>query len=83
MDKQQQSAQNRAPRFQVKDNTMTIKKTTIKPATVKKPAGAFPNTPEGFAEYEAQWDFSVDELYANRPPTWDGDEGDEPGSPNR
>ena len=72
MDKQQQSAQNRAPRYQVKDNTMNDKKTII------KPRGAFPDTPQGWADYEAQWDFSLDEIYDNRPPTWDGDNGDEP-----
>lgn len=48
-------------------------KKTIK----RKPAGAFPNTPQGWADYEAQFDFSPDELYANRPPTWNG-EDDEP-----
>ena len=46
-----------------------------------RPAGAFPQTPEGWQEYQSQFkehDFSSDEIYANRPPTWDGDEGDEP-----
>ena len=44
-----------------------------------RPAGAFPNTPEGWADYEAQWDFSSDELYGTgNTGIWDGDEGDEP-----
>jgi hypothetical protein len=58
---------------------MVTKKTIVnKPVTAKKPAGAFPNTPQGWADYEAQWDFAADEIYANRPPTWDGDNDDEP-----
>ena len=45
--------------------------------TIIRPRGAFPDTPQGWADYEAQWDFSPDEIYANRPPTWNG-EDDEP-----
>jgi hypothetical protein len=46
-----------------------------------RPAGAFPQTEEGWEDYKAQFekhDFSSDEIYGNRPPTWDGDNGDEP-----
>ena len=40
-----------------------------------RPAGAFPNTKEGFADYQAQfenYDFSSDELYLTH------NNGDEP-----
>ncbi len=49
--------------------------------TIIRPAGAFPNTKEGFADYQAQWDnhdFSSDELYGTgNTGIWDGDEGEE------
>jgi len=50
-----------------------------KKTTYKKPAGAFPNTPQGWADYEAQFDFSPDEHYlTGNTGIWDGDEDDEP-----
>jgi hypothetical protein len=49
--------------------------------TIIRPAGAFPNTKEGFADYQAQFeghDFSSDELYGTgNTGICDGDEGEE------
>lgn len=43
--------------------------------TIIRPAGAFPNTKEGFADYQAQWDDEFDMTCEEREGR--DDEGDE------